>query len=388
MNYKDIEKVHPLIIFLIFILAITAIFPVTFQAPVSSQTSPFSNDIASGSITFALSNNNTIFIDITIYSIQNYNLYSSSQINGHTIVNNIDIYDFSFNVYKKPTNNEPLKYAAPLNLSSSDLFVANFNIYLYLSFGSSQPFYISFFQIGRSDRSLDNRWSFITSLSCIAILIVSIYYFTKKFNIALLSMLKSFFKYSFTNYESSLSSLNENLLFILFFTPSILLFTFFSSVYINFSYLTKSTPLFYNLKADVLVLLATHIALIVFSPVILNYILDRYYGNPLIKKTRIKNSLIFLLFYIPFYGFIALLVELFPFDQFFILLLPIAFIFNVGLYFISAKHHCWKYNYHLSDIKILRTSILFRLLYSLTLFFSLELFVFSNSPLPVYYLLI
>lgn len=390
LHYKEIEKVHPLILFFVFVLALTSVLPLVFYAPVPTQSQNFVEPTGAGEISLKLKAN-SIFFTLIISSIQDHSILNNRHVfEVDLTVNSINTNFYSFITPNLTLASLPLKFTGIDNLTSSNYFSQSIKIQIILSLLATTHTVYNF-QVGRIDLALYARWTIITLFFSVLAFYITIRYYKKRnTNYSLLSMAKSFYRFSFAQYESFLSSLNPNEISILFIIPYILLFSFLDVYYINFSRLTASSYLFYNLKNDVFVLLIIHLILITNSPVIINSLVDRYsdVGNRLIRKSYQKNSLIILPVYMIFYGAIILISTIFLNQLFLLLLVPLATVFNIGLYYITLKYHCWKYHYKVTNKFLFKLIISYRIGYTLILYFSALLFVFSNSSFPSFLLLI
>lgn len=389
LHYKDIEKVHPLILFFIFVLALTSVLPLVFYAPVPSQTKDFVEPAGTGKISVKLESNR-IFFTLVISSVQDPSIFS----NRHVIelemtINTLETSLYDFITHNLTVSSFPLKFTGVDNLTSSEFFSQSINIQIVLSILSTTHTIYNF-QVGRIDLPLYARWTLITLFfSIIAFYIPIRLYKKRNANYSLLTMAKSFFRFSYQQYENFLETLNTNELSIFFAIPYILLFSFLNIYYTNYSRITESSFLFYNLKNDVFILLIIHLYLVTNSPIIINSLVDRYSDvSRLIKKSYQKNSLIMLPVYTVFYAFIALISTIFLNQLALFLLIFVSAVFNVGIYYITLKYHCSKYHYEITNRFIFKTIIGYRIGYTIILFIVSLLFLFTTSSFPSYLILI
>lgn len=135
-------------------------------------------------------------------------------------------------------------------------------------------------------------------------------------------------------------------------------------------------------------MLAVHSLLIVLSPTFVDYILDYYKGNPLIRKNRIKDNFIFLPFIIFFYGFEFVLIRFNSTVDMFNTLIVLSFLFTSIIYYLSINYYVKKFGYTINFAKRVILTISYRLFYSAFLYLTLQFFVFETSNFPVYLLII
>ena len=390
LHYKEIEKIHPLILFFIFVIALSSILPLVFYAPRSFEKQNFTDLTASGTMELKLHSNELLFT-LILTSVHDQSLFYTKHIFGVEItINSLDTYPYYFIADNLTPSTLPLTYNCSLNLKSDYQFSQSIDVQITLNLISTVEESYNF-QIGRFSFSLYARWIFITLFFSIIALTITTRIFKKRNTTTLImNTAKSFFKSSYASYESLLAKLTDNEIFIFFSIPYILLFCFLNVYYTNFSIITQSSYLFYNLKVNLFVLLLIHLFLLINSPIIINWLVDRYsrIANRLINKNYQKNSLIYLPIFTVFYGILAFITYVFPYQFLLLLILPFTIIFNIGLYYISLKYHCWRYHYKTTDQFIFRVIISYRIFYTLIIFFFSLLFVFASSSFPTYLLLI
>ncbi len=391
IDYKKIEKIHPLILFTVFILAITAILPLFFLAPPATSNQPFQNEAVSGSITYEL-NKTEIFLTLRVNSM-NPILFTNNKTNFHIIIsiNTIDSYMFDFNVFNYSKNSFPIHYSKTINLTKGADFGSSFNIRSELTVNSGSNVYGAYSfnnSIGRNELQIYDRWLVITVISSLGMFAIPLFYLKYIKNFSFIPILREFWASSYSLYLKILDQINDNSYFVIFFAPTLIIFSFLYQVYLRFSFVTNSSLLFFNSKIMLYFLLSMHALLIVLSPAIVDYIVDYLKGNPLVQKNRIKDNLIFLPFLVLFYGFEFILVRFAHSSLMFYIMIFLAFFFNFYIYYVSLKFYITKFNYHISQINLIFLAIGYRILYSGFVYFILLFFIFSSPNYPIYLLLI
>lgn len=391
INYKQVEKIHPMVLFTIFVLSITAILPLFFFTPQPSTEQTFQVNAASGTINYRLTKTH-IFLTFSVSSLNAYLFHNSNAIfHLSIIINSGSPQTFEFII--KNTSNFVLPYTfnQAINLTQNQSFSSSFQIKTQIQVFSGATVvnhFNSITTIGHSSQVVSDKWFIISFISLVIMWITPILYLKHKKEFSLISILKNYSKGLYESYETFMTQINDNSYFIMFFVPTLLLFVFLYRIYINFTSLTNSSLLFFNSKLFIIVILSLHALLISMSPTILNYILDHYKGNKLIRKNRIKDNMIFLPFLVAFYLLEFILVRVDQTKLMFVLLVVVAFIFNTFVYFQSLKYHSLKFDYHLSSKYLLTSAVGYRCIYAIVLFLTLQFFLFSSTSYPAYLLLI
>ena len=394
VDYKQIEKIHPMILFLIFTIGLSSILPIFFLVPLPQESQPFNNAAADGSIQYQLSGDKLLFTFTINKANTDVFSYTLNSVAISISVNKNELVSFNYLITNESLTSIPLAFHEIINLTQSDVFTTSFTIESRVSINQNTPVYESFVLesfIGRIDYPLYDKWFIITALSCISLFIVTALVLKQKESLNFPEIIKSYFykkKYSYSAYESMLPKINDSFYFIFYMAPAIFIFVLMYQIYFTFSTMTHTLLFIFNYKYTVAFVIALHSFLILTSPAILNTIVDEFKGSRLLQKNRIKDNLIFTPFLMSFYFFLALILRFFPSKILFAVCIGVSFIVNTLFYFLSMVHHSWKFKYSfLSTKKLFFYALSYRIVYTILVQFIILFFIYSTTPYPVYLLL-
>ena len=389
LDYKQIEKIHPMILFLVFTIALSSILPLFFLAPPSSESQTFNESSATGSITYQLSGNHLFFtLSLTTLNKAIF-LFSTNIIQIDITLNKDNLVTFPYEVSNQSLDSLPLIFMETINLTQSDIFGTSFTIESKISFNYYSHVTLQSI-IGRIDYPLYDKWFIITAVGCIGLFGLTSIVLKQKENLNYIEIIKNYFqknKYSYSVYEEALTKINDNFYFIFYLAPLILIFALMYQIYFIFSQFEGTTLLLFDSKLTLSFVIAAHSYLILTSPAILNTIVDEFKGNRLVRKNRIKDNLIFVPFLIVFYSFVFVLFRFIPNEILFAVCVIFSFLINTTFYYLSLVHHSWKLKYQMKRKNILLYSIYYRLGYTALVLFIILFFIYSTTPYPVYLLL-
>jgi hypothetical protein len=392
MIYLDkIEKLHPIVIFSVFLVFISSVIPIFYLNPYYEDKNNISSDELTGIITFVLKDRK-IMMEISIESIneQILNLQTILQLNFELRIDPQTIEKFSYNLTIENTLNYPILFNRDFELDESYIFVQKFDLQLktnivFPPFVSSSI--VSNFVVGRFDHPLYEKWFLITFFGGCGLIFLSFININKRLANSFSEILVLIRKNKWKFFKEFTNKINENEGLILFIIPIFILISIFYQIYLHFFLSFSFSSLFYNSKINAITLFFLYSLFIFIASSGMNEILDRKYGSRLIEKTKLKNNLIFVPIYVLQLTFIYIIITVFPYPYSFIFSVLFSFVINILVYYWSLKFHCFLYQYDIKNSTLIKFSLLYRSIVSIVLGYLINLLIINVTSFPFYYLI-
>lgn len=395
IDFKNIERIHPIILFSFFLLLITAIIPLLFLSPPSTSTTTFENANISGTQQITLKNQImtvTLVIDTLNAQFQNN---MTSLIMLQIDLNSLANFILQFPLANNNSRSFPYSYTQIFQLDNYLYYLPNYQIKSTIFFLTNSLLKNNFSTVivfnsnlGHFNLPLYEKWFYITFIGSLFLYLLLLFYLKTRNPFSLKIIYKKFINQDYSKYEDFLHILNENLASILLVTPIFIIFVLLYQYYIHYSVFTNTvTFLFINISG-IAVLLFLQALMILFFSLLPIFVLDIFLGDKLTMKTKLVNNLIFEPIIVFFYMCILVLIIAFPTKEIYFLNVVATFCFSMVMYFLYLRYHCWKYEYHIKNSKIITLVLVTKLCYILLLLIFLQFTGYIQIGIPYYYLLL